>query len=327
MSETGGDAGVGQQIIEVANATGVPASIKSRAINWLGRFIAGSVLYPAVEQARENMDTVAGRSRVNMMLAEEVGRQAIADPEMIERAKARFIGEHFRKQENIESVAVLALEDLRQSNPDETLEKPVEPEVDEDWLNVFSRHAEDASSERMRQLFAHILSGEIRKPGSYSLSAMRFIAEMDRQTAEAFAELARYVVSDFVLRNERWEKDLGRTLALEDAGLISGAAGTLNKTSNFGETGGARILATGRSLGLVAMAPPNTSLSVPALILTRIARELVGLVESGDERANLLEVAEYAKTQGITKLYLGKIQPPPISGITHDELLWELPVP
>ena len=51
------------------------------------RLIAGGIGLPYYEKIRENLDTIEGRSRINALVAEEVGRQAIADPEFMERAK------------------------------------------------------------------------------------------------------------------------------------------------------------------------------------------------------------------------------------------------
>lgn len=326
MADNGRQDDTENQLMQVANATGVPATIKGRALNWLGRFIAGSVLYPAVEQARENMDTVSGRSRVNLMLAEAVGRQAVTDPEIMDRAKARFLGNHFRKQENVEVVAVLALEDLRQT--DNGSPPPEDETADDDWLNVFSRYAEDASSERMRQLFAKVLSGEIRKAGSFSLATMRFIAELDRETAGAFKEAASYVTVDFVYKRPEWNDDLGKWLALEDAGLLAGASGMLQKTYRFaGQT--ELVVAISGNMGLVARAAEGTSLQLPAMVLTRVGKELATLVGEPNGRESLVAIAEHLKVQGCTALILGSVLPTQHDHISikHTEMLWTAPEP
>lgn len=319
--------GISSQMLQVANATGVPATIKTRAINWLGRLVAGSILYPAVERARENMDTVAGRSRVNMMIAEEVGRQAVSDPEILERGKARFLSEHFRKQENVEAVAVLALEDLRETA--EVTPSTDTEEADEDWLNVFSRYAEDASSERMQQLFAKVLAGEIRKPGSFSLATMRFVAELDRETAETFKDAARYITKDFIFKRAEWANNLASWLSLEDAGLIAGAAGTLQQMMGFEAGQTERIVAVSAGLGLVARAAEATQLTIPAMLLTRVGRELAALMPEPDAKNNLLAIAEHLKTQPCDELILGLVQSTGLGNfqVVHIESLWKRPEP
>lgn len=274
----GGLEASGTGLSTIVNTAGVPATLKSKALRAISRLIGGTMLAPVVAQARENLDTIEGRSKVNMMLAEAVAKQAIADPEIMERAKARFLGAELRKQENVENVAVLALEDLR--NTGDAPPEAEAPDVEDDWLNVFSRHAEDASSERMRRLWAKVLAGKIRKAGSFSLSTMRFVAELDRETAEDFRFISQFVIDDIIYKNaigssgEHFE----RTLRLETAGLLSGAAGSLQRTITFKSAGVPGLIARGQSHILLAEGEPTGSLNFPILLLSRTGRELAPLV-------------------------------------------------
>ena len=61
--------------------------------------------------------------------------------------------------------------------------EPDSGEVDPDWLNHFGGYAEKATSEHVRDLWARVLGGEIRRPGSFSLATLRLLAELDRQMA------------------------------------------------------------------------------------------------------------------------------------------------
>ena len=45
--------------------------------------------------------------------------------------------------------------------------EPDSGEVDPDWLNHFGGYAEKATSEHVRDLWARVLGGEIRRPGSF----------------------------------------------------------------------------------------------------------------------------------------------------------------
>ena len=54
-----------------------------------------------------------------------------------------------------------------------------EEEVDQDWLNHFGDYSERASSDNVRTLWASVLAGEIRKPGSFSLSTLRVGAKIN----------------------------------------------------------------------------------------------------------------------------------------------------
>src|SRR5205814_1243291 len=109
------------------------------------------------------------------------------------------------------------------------------PKIEDDWLNVFERFAEDASSERLQQLWAKILAGEIRRPKTFSLQTLRFAAELDELTARVFEKHAHSVLmGDFILDAPRSGPEFTELLQLEEAGLITGTGGFLSKTFEIG---------------------------------------------------------------------------------------------
>lgn len=59
-------------------------------------------------------------------------------------------------------------------------------EISDDWLNEFRDVACKKSSEEAQDLFAKVLAGEIRKPGSISLLALTTLANMDQEVAKLF---------------------------------------------------------------------------------------------------------------------------------------------
>jgi hypothetical protein len=96
-----------------------------------------------------------------------------------------LLEEKARKQINAAAVAVEtidALKALPAPTPEEMAAAPEEESekrIDDDWMNQFSRFAEDASSDDLRQIWGRVLAGEIRKAGSFSRHTLRFIAELD----------------------------------------------------------------------------------------------------------------------------------------------------
>jgi hypothetical protein len=261
------------ELATIANATGVPATFKKRAQNWLVRFIGGTVAAPLVKAGRESWDIVEGRSKVSQMLAEEVGRQAIADPELVERAKAHFLSDIFRKQENREAVAAEAHEQLAAS-PEKT--EATEEDVDEDWMNVFSRYAEAASSQRVRAIWGKILAGEIRKSGSFSALTMRILSEMDQDIAQEFEFFAQYVFGGYAVKQKSWNRgrffDLG--CKLETAGLVTGGSGAVNRIIQAKTEAVLTLASYGDYLFLAKM---DEGAQYPVLALTNSGKQLLNL--------------------------------------------------
>ncbi len=164
----------------------------------LSRLIGKATDIPAAKlesHAQKIKDETAARSTVTKAIAQAVAKQAVKDPAIMNRAMESFVVKEFRKQENKEAVAKKTAELLAEAPPP-TDEKPAEPESD--WMNVFELHAENASTERMREMWARVLAGEIRKPRSFSLKTLGFIAQLDQEVAEIFDKHANKVLLDMI---------------------------------------------------------------------------------------------------------------------------------
>ena len=149
---------------------------------------------------------------------------------------ARLIGEHNLQRHlehatNKASVVRKSIEYLAETDSDISgSEEPAseDAQLDDDWLNYFERHAEHASSERMRDLWARVLAGEIRKPHSFSLVTLRFLSELDKDIATLFEEETKHRLSQgFILQpvqSEMRDDKLLDLTFLEEVGLLQDVA-------------------------------------------------------------------------------------------------------
>lgn len=148
------------------------------------------------------------RKLVDAAIGSKVGSLAASDPQITQRALENLVRKEYRCQENKDAVARLTLERLSNATPQlkemaDNEEKGSDHNVDDDWLNTFERYAEDASSDRMRNLWAKVLSGEIRKPRSYSLRTIRFLSELEAETASTFENISAEIVSNSFIPSTR----------------------------------------------------------------------------------------------------------------------------
>lgn len=295
----------GTDIVAALDATGVPATIKGKVQRAILRFIAGGIGYEAWQEIRGNLDTIEGRSRVNMMLAEHVGRQAIADPEIVERAKARFLGDITRKQENIEAVALLASAATEAAPDSEEVADAREPEPSQDWMNAFIREAENASSSDLRQRLAGVLAGEARKPGTFSRSTVRFIAEVDQETLEAFQMALTWRFADAIIIEESWKSGewFARGTILENVGLVSGVTGTTHKIMKLNENGSG-ILPAGK-IGVVLEGQAGSDIRVNCWLVTKLGMEVVSLLPPNDEIVAATHLARVVPKAGLKSIWVG----------------------
>ncbi len=81
---------------------------------------------------------------------------------------------------NRQKVMQGAMEELKNYPPEEDADK----EIDEDWLEMFSRSTEMKSSEDMQIIFSKILAKEMRRPGIFSLRTLHILSILDSHDAE-----------------------------------------------------------------------------------------------------------------------------------------------
>lgn len=283
--------------------SGLTVGGKSRALAAIDRLIGGLVGWPAEffegkraqtqarEEAREAMiraDAAAAVKQLEGM--SDVGQATVE----------RFLRDEYRKQDNRTAVVVHAKEQLlalpppaaEQTGPQAKTSAPDAdpPELDADWINIFSGYAEHASSERLRELWGRILAGEVRKPGSFAPTTLRVIAEMDAEIARAFEAVYRLSVNGYGLRPEPFEGEVLEKFAfLEQVGLAQ-TDFSLSMNINAVADGFGYFL--GDQLMLRITYPPgNTTVSFPAVRITRVGKQ-IGAILPRDELEALRKIAQ-----------------------------------
>ena len=203
------------------------------AVKALSRLVGAALDYPAALINRETAKTDAqtkSYQQVEAAIAKVVASEAAGNVQVIGRALETLVRKQYQRQQNREAVAAETVKLLADQSANATESQPEQPSspFDEDWLNVFERFAEDASTERMQGLWSRVLAGEIRKPGRYSARTLRFLSEFSQADGIQFAECARNAVLGLIpkkLLETGPNCDITPLIALEAAGLISGASG------------------------------------------------------------------------------------------------------
>lgn len=146
-----------------------------------------------------------------------------------------------RKHLNRTAIVQQALDssDPTQFNPEE---------VAKDWYANFFDKSDLVSDEDMQALWARLLAGEARNPGSYSHKTVNLLHDMDKQAAQEFVTLCRFVVGNgpliFLLPNPMPPvyTDLGVNMPFAEKmaslGLVSvSASGYQHSEDTAGYTG------------------------------------------------------------------------------------------
>lgn len=150
--------------------------------------------------------------------------------EIAKRASSRLAYQEIKKQQNIENVVYNAYEELK--NVEKVSNEPVNP----DWMTRFFNSVEDISDEKMQKIWGRILSGEVKKPSSYSYRTLERLKNMTQKEAEHFQLLSSlalqyggrsFILSDDELMN-KYNVQFKYILELEECGLINTQVLNLN---------------------------------------------------------------------------------------------------
>jgi hypothetical protein len=315
---------------QIADAlTGIPKALIPTSVKALDRLVGAVVDLPVAWLAQKKAQIDAQTQAYTLVegaISKAAAGEASADEATVRNAVSVLVRKAYRKQTNREAVAVAMVEDLRASPPEEaeTAGTAFTPDLDEDWLNVFERYAEDASTERMQNLWGRVLAGEIRKPGRYSMRTLRFLSEFSQADGLSFAEFCTSVFGDTApasLVKPDSKKDIRDLVFLESSGLIQGASGIgLKSTMTFDNAGNGHFREG--SLVLMLQGNPGESFQYPACILTPLGQELLSLLPGRDARAAARRVARAIKVPAIKSAFLATISGPD-RHLIRMEILWQ----
>jgi hypothetical protein len=154
----------------------------------------GELAKPASILVEKICDGIAGIARPYHIIriakaeAEAHKIETLAQIEIDEiqaRAIRRFIAEENNKQLNIEDIINKAIPELNSdSRPNE---------IENDWITNFIDKCKLISDDEMQTLWSKVLAGEANSPGKYSKRTINFLATMDKEDANAFSLLCRYI--------------------------------------------------------------------------------------------------------------------------------------
>ena len=205
---------------------GIQFRAQSRAVSGIDRLLGN-----LTELVNAPLERRAARIRAEQALIEALGQVAIERASQdVELAKQvldvnirRVARQHFNKQEVVSG----ALEDLSVRPPDLEQSKSGSTELDPAFLNRIERYAEDAEDDAVREKWARVLAGEIRRPGCFTAKTMRLIDEISPDIAQAFHNFCRHRIGDSIPKLISGGVSFNLRSSLEDAGLlVPGQGGT-----------------------------------------------------------------------------------------------------
>lgn len=204
-------------VTDLALDSTIPAPIRKNAFKAFDRLCSALIDLPvgALERrSAEKRAELEARIKIRDEITTQITQQITVDPEYALRAGHKYAEKIIREQLNLDKISAIAANELKKDKPNNsanqgTNEPNEEQSVDstnqesngnEDqaindvWLNIFETEARPQSTEEGQLLFGRILAGEIRNPGSYSMSTIKTLGELDQNTAALFKKLCSVCV-------------------------------------------------------------------------------------------------------------------------------------
>lgn len=261
--------------LETVVEGGLPQIIAGPAGKAISRLIGAGIEIPAAwleQKSQAIRDETEAKSAVMRALAQKSAELGASDASLLDRGLDNLLGRAYREQQNREAVATKTIEFLEEE-PATLGDGP-----SDDWMNVFETHAARATSEELRNLYAKILAGEIRKRSSFSLSTLHLISILDAELAGLIEIIAPYTTNRKYLWVTISDELLGFDKArhLEDVGFLAMGGGMLamqiklpNKKVryNFGPAG-------------VIASYEQESISIPSYPISRSGTELLSILHT-----------------------------------------------
>lgn len=234
-------------------------------------------------QIRKEADAEAYRIKtISRAESEALVESDFIENEISDRIKVRLLANEFRRQENIDTVSLIAAEQLLLN------ENVSDVPVNEDWSTRFFNIAQDISEEELQSLWGRILAGEVQTPGSFSLRTLDVLRNINHVEAEIFTRLANFATFSgdlgFVFcknkefMNEKLKISFNNKLTLKEAGLITNDD-DIFWTLEAAEKIDKGILKIGSTTIVINRQIGAMKLEIPIIALTRAGYELAKLID------------------------------------------------
>ena len=170
----------------------IPAPVRQGVEAFAKRLFTAVIVDPLERRSAEKWAETNSRIRIKEALTDEIIQKIEVDPEFPQRAVELFGNRILRERFSLERTFGFAIDILKEkydNSGDQQSDNQIEEPISPDWFNIYEKEASQKSSEEMQRRFAQVLAGEIEKPGSHSIKAVKALGNMDQETAELFQRL------------------------------------------------------------------------------------------------------------------------------------------
>ena len=239
---------------------------------------------------RDIADIRAGRKRIDAkgnivtVSGEESMLRHLDTSALLKKSHHEALLHEAKRQINLSRIALAAEEGASAEQDSEVATEQPDP----DWLSKWKLYAQDVSDERMQQLWARILNGELKQPGSYSFHAVELLSRLSAADARTISDVAPYVVHDFLPKEIAEEIQFAKLLFLEELNILQ-----LNLAKNVEvKPSQSVVLVCNDKVIIIDQAASDTKITLNVHKITGVGQQLFSL---GKFKSNEVFLEHHAK--------------------------------
>ena len=195
-SNDDGSSGLESIIGSILTEPTLPPPVSRNIVKALNRLGSRLIDIPSAYlegKAEEMRAETKARISIIETSANEIARQMKIDPTYARTAANKFGQRIIREQINLDTICKKAVEQIGSNDASED-QSNTEKSINDDWLNIFEEEARKKSTEDMQDYFGRLLAGEIKRPGSSSIRAIRILGTLDQKTAQLFRKFCSIAI-------------------------------------------------------------------------------------------------------------------------------------
>lgn len=215
-----------------------------------------------------------------------------------EKVAQYLLSRNKQKLENVESIISKAEKQFIPNEP--VSDKP----VDHDWMNRFLNIAEEISDEDMRNLWAQVLAGEVKKPQSYSLRTLEVLRNMTKSEADLVVKSSKFLLFLDSLSKDDFALEIKDEILLEDIGIVCGEEIVITYKIKKDE----KLSLLLNPWHLINIYGPNgLTFKLKQKKLTKAGTEIMQLIQQQDDSMFISNLTKSLKKQGAYKVTVNDV--------------------
>ncbi len=186
-------------------------------------------------------------------------------------------------------------------------QEPSEKEVTSDWLRRWRDNAKDITNDELRQLWAKILAGEVKSPGSYSLRTLEFMRSISQEDAQLIGKLGPFVsIEGIIFKVPLLDKvgiDFDFLLRVDELGIIGGVENRGSKANlclieSLTENKYSNNIINNNLILIIEAKKYSKRLALESYRISKVGVEVFSLGNFSANEEYMREIGEQIKSQG-----------------------------